>query len=716
MVTFKLNLLKFNDSNSRKMENFMPDLLDQLNENQRVAASHIDGAMLILAGAGSGKTKTITTRLAYLISEVGIAPSNTLTLTFTNKAANEMRTRALKMLGDAGKNFTPLLCTFHKFGLLFLKFYIDRLGRKNNFVIIDTDDKKRILKGFESNIATPVLASEISNFKNSLLSVEDAAHHAAIEIDEHKFKDGYYARLANIYKLYEEYLAANNLVDFDDLLCLSYKILDEDEALAREISQRYAYIMVDEYQDTNDLQYKLLKKLCLTHENIAVVGDDDQSIYGWRGAKIENILNFKDRFKDVKVIRLEQNYRSTSQILRAANELIDHNRNRLGKELKSTKEGGEEVALIESDDETMESLKVAKRIKKLLGSGVAASEIAILYRINALSRSLEDGLNKETIPYKMVGGVKFYERAEVKDVISYLRLVANENDDFSLKRVINRPKRGLGKISLAKIEKIAFENKFSLFEAICALDESDKELSKKIVSALDEFAANLKELKECGSAYELIDKLEAKFGIKKYYESLPDGSERVANIDEFYAMIKDQIKQDPSFSIEEFLNEIALQSEQDNIGGEAISIMSIHASKGLEFEHLFVIGLEEGFFPLLGDGSDIEEERRLAYVAITRAKKTLGLSYANSRFYKGQRTRLEKSRFLSEAGVCSGSLIIQTQTQTAGEYKKGDLVKHKIFGIGRVTAVTKIKKDLKLTINFGGISRDIMSGFVEKAV
>ena len=716
MVTFKLNLLKFNDSNSRKMENFMPDLLDQLNENQRVAASHIDGAMLILAGAGSGKTKTITTRLAYLISEVGIAPSNTLTLTFTNKAANEMRTRALKMLGDAGKNFTPLLCTFHKFGLLFLKFYIDRLGRKNNFVIIDTDDKKRILKGFESNIATPVLASEISNFKNSLLSVEDAAHHAAIEIDEHKFKDGYYARLANIYKLYEEYLAANNLVDFDDLLCLSYKILDEDEALAREISQRYAYIMVDEYQDTNDLQYKLLKKLCLTHENIAVVGDDDQSIYGWRGAKIENILNFKDRFKDVKVIRLEQNYRSTSQILRAANELIDHNRNRLGKELKSTKEGGEEVALIESDDETMESLKVAKRIKKLLGSGVAADEIAILYRINALSRSLEDGLNKEKIPYKMVGGVKFYERAEVKDVISYLRLVANENDDFSLKRVINRPKRGLGKISLAKIEKIAFENKFSLFEAICALDESDKELSKKIVSALDEFAANLKELKECGSAYELIDKLEAKFGIKKYYESLPDGSERVANIDEFYAMIKDQIKQDPSFSIEEFLNEIALQSEQDNIGGEAISIMSIHASKGLEFEHLFVIGLEEGFFPLLGDGSDIEEERRLAYVAITRAKKTLGLSYANSRFYKGQRTRLEKSRFLSEAGVCSGSLIIQTQTQTAGEYKKGDLVKHKIFGIGRVTAVTKIKKELKLTINFGGISRDIMSGFVEKAV
>ena len=436
----------------------MPDLLDELNESQREAASHTDGAMLILAGAGSGKTKTITTRLAYLISELGIPPSNTLTLTFTNKAASEMRTRALNMLGATGKNFTPLLCTFHKFGLLFLKFYIDRLKRKNNFVIIDTDDKKRILKGFEGDIPTSVLASEISNFKNSLLSVEEVLNHGGMFANGHNFKDGYHAKLANIYKLYEEYLAANNLVDFDDLLCLSYKILDEDEALAREISRRYAYVMVDEYQDTNDLQYKLLRKLCLTHENIAVVGDDDQSIYGWRGAKIENILNFKDQFKDAKVIRLEQNYRSTSQILRAANELIDHNRNRLGKELKSTKEDGEDVALMESDDETMESLKVAKRIKKLLDSGAQASDIAILYRINALSRSLEEGLTKEKIPYKMVGGVKFYERAEVKDVISYLRLVANENDDFSLKRVINRPKRGLGKVSLAKRSSQALAN------------------------------------------------------------------------------------------------------------------------------------------------------------------------------------------------------------------------------------------------------------------
>ncbi|MBR8463768.1 UvrD-helicase domain-containing protein [Campylobacter sp. faydin G-24] len=689
----------------------MKDLLKNLNDAQREAATHIDGAMLILAGAGSGKTKTITTRLAYLISEVGIDPANTLTLTFTNKAANEMRSRALAMLQNADKSFTPLLCTFHKFGLLFLKFYIDKLGRKNNFIIIDTDDKKRILKSFESPLPTSILANEISNYKNSLLSVEEI-HKNATLLGDDRGKDGFYQKVAAVYEKYEEYLRTNNLVDFDDLLALTYKILDKNDDLAREISNRYKYIMVDEYQDTNDLQYKLLRKLCLTHENICVVGDDDQSIYGWRGAKIDNILNFKDQFKDTKIIRLEQNYRSTEAILKAANELIDHNRNRLGKKLVSIKGSGDSVMLIESFDESIEAGKIAKSIKELLNKGVLAPDIAILYRVNALSRSLEDGLNKEHIPYKMVGGVKFYERTEIKDIISYLRLVINQNDDFSLKRIINRPKRGLGKVSLDKLEKMAYDDKISMFDAILAIDENDEAFSKKIKVALFEFTDILKELSRADGLYELIDKLESKFGIKKYYESLPDGGDRAANIDEFYAMLKDQIKQNPSFELEEFLNELALTSEQDNISGEAISIMSVHASKGLEFEYLFVIGLEEGFFPLIGDGSDIEEERRLAYVAITRAKKALTLSFANSRFYKGQRTKLNKSRFLSESGVTEGSLVIEK----SDEYKKGDLVKHKIFGIGRVTAVSKIKKEFKLTINFAGNVREIMSSFVEKAV
>ncbi|MGP1360286.1 ATP-dependent helicase [Campylobacter sp.] len=689
----------------------MEKLLSNLNEAQCEAATHIDGPMLILAGAGSGKTKTITTRLAYLIGEVGIDAANTLTLTFTNKAANEMRSRAMAMLSQSGKNYSPLLCTFHKFGLLFLKLYIEKLGRKNNFVIIDTDDKKRIIKSFESPVATAILSSEISNYKNSLLSVEEVYKNANFSSFD-KNKDNFYKQAAQVYEKYEDYLKTNNLVDFDDLLGLTYKILDENEDLAREISNSYKYIMVDEYQDTNDLQYKLLKKLCLCHENICVVGDDDQSIYGWRGAKIDNILNFKDQFKDVKVIRLEKNYRSSEAILKAANELIDHNRNRLGKKLVGTKDEGEAINLIESLDENTEAGKIAKNIKELLSKGVQAKDIAILYRINALSRSLEDGLNKEQIAYKMVGGVKFYERAEIKDIISYLRLINNPNDDFSIRRIINRPKRGLGKVSLDKLEKMAFDGKISIFEAISNISDNDEVFSKKVKSALVEFANNLKELQESSSVFDLIDKFEAKFGVKKYYESLPDGSERAANIDEFYAVLKDQIKQNPSFDLEEFLNEITLTSEQDGISDEAISIMSVHASKGLEFEHLFVIGLEEGFFPLIGDGSDIEEERRLAYVAITRAKKTLSLSFANSRFYKGQRTRLNKSRFLSESGTTHGSLVIEQ----SNEFKKGDLVKHKIFGIGRVSAVSKIKKEFKLTINFGGNVREIMSSFVEKAV
>ena len=686
----------------------MENLLDQLNDAQREAATHIDGPMLILAGAGSGKTKTVTTRLAYLIGEVGIDPANTLTLTFTNKAANEMRSRATAMLGGS---YAPLLCTFHKFGLLFLKFHIERLGRKNNFVIIDSDDKKRIIKGFESPISTSILANEISNYKNSLLSVKEVYESAQIS-GVANGKDGFYQKAAQVYDKYEEYLRANNLVDFDDLLALTYKILDENDELALEISNRYRYVMVDEYQDTNDLQCKLLRKLCAAHQNICVVGDDDQSIYGWRGAKVENILNFKDQFENVKIIRLEQNYRSTAPILKAANELIDHNRGRLGKNLKSVKGEGDEITLMESADENIESGKIAKNIKALLDSGAQAKDIAILYRINALSRSLEDGLNKMQIPYKMVGGVKFYERAEIKDVISYLRLVSNPHDDFSIRRVINRPKRGLGKVSLEKLERLAYERKISLFDAISAIDENDEAFSKKIKSALVEFCENLRALQNLESLFELIDKLEGEFGIKKYYESLPDGSERAANIDEFYGVLRDQIKQNPSFDIEEFLNELTLTSEQDGIDGEAISIMSVHASKGLEFENLFVIGLEEGFFPLIGDGSDIEEERRLAYVAITRAKRNLTLSFANSRFYTGQRTRLNKSRFLSESGVAQGSLVIEQSS----DYKKGDLVKHKIFGIGRVTAVTKVKKEFKLTINFAGNVREIMSSFVERAV
>jgi DNA helicase-2/ATP-dependent DNA helicase PcrA len=381
--------------------------------------------------------------------------------------------------------------------------------------------------------------------------------------------------------------------------------------------------------------------------------------------------------------------------------------------LKSTKGSGENIIFLESSDENIEASMIALRVKKLINDGVNPRNIAILYRVNALSRSLEEGLNRAGVPYKMVGGVKFYERAEIKDVICYFRLITNLHDDFSFKRVINRPKRGLGKVTIDKLSKQAHDKKLSLYSYIAEnKDDVLANSSKKSFSALNEFITNLQTMQELSqnSTYDLIDEMENVFKIREYYKELPDGADRVLNIDEFYGLFRDYIVQNPDTTIDMFLNEIALQSDQDQIDGDSINIMSVHASKGLEFEYLFVIGLEEGFFPLLGDGNDIEEERRLGYVAITRAKKELTLSCSKSRFYKGRRAELTKSRFLNEAGVCEGTLIIEKSS----EYKKGDLVKHKIFGMGRVMAVTKSKGDLKLSINFGGNKRDIMSSFVEK--
>ena len=365
--------------------------------------------------------------------------------------------------------------------------------------------------------------------------------------------------------------------------------------------------------------------------------------------------------------------------------------------------GGEKIEILHSDEESIEAAKIAEAIKKLLSSGVAPSEIAVLYRVNALSRALEEGLNRAKIPYKMVGGVKFYERAEIKDMIAYLRLVNDEHDDFSMRRIINVPKRGIGKVSLAKLEELSRLRLISLFDAF---SEPDAGLSAKAAQALAELKSGITSISALADTIKKIDALEPAFGLKAYYASLPDGADRVANIDEFLAMLKDEASNKPDFDLAEFLNELSLLSDQDAIMGDAINIMSVHASKGLEFEHLFVIGLEEGFFPLLGDSNDIEEERRLAYVAITRAKRTLTLSFAASRFYRGKRERLDASRFIAEAGLVAKE---PPREQSSG-FSKGELIKHKLFGIGQITAVNGDR----LTINFGGISRVIMSNFVEK--
>ncbi|HHD0453493.1 TPA: ATP-dependent helicase [Campylobacter coli] len=685
------------------------NLFTGLNESQKEAASHIDGPMLILAGAGSGKTKTITTRLAYMIGEVGIPAINTLTLTFTNKAASVMKNRALSLLNS---NENPLLCTFHKFGLLFLKLHIERLGRKNNFIIIDNDDSKKILKELINDDKTSPhqILQFISHFKNESKSVQDVFSDLDL-LKDNEIKHQALQKIAIYYQNYQEYLLKHNFVDFDDLLLLTNTLLENDQNFAKEQSSFYRYITVDEYQDTNALQYKILKNLCCVHENICVVGDDDQSIYSWRGAKIENILNFQSEFSNVKLVKLEQNYRSVGMILKAANNLISHNKKRLGKTLLCTKDEGEDVQILNSDNEKIESTLVAKKIKELLNTGVYTGEIAVLFRINALSRSIEEAFMKEKIPYKLLSGMRFYERLEIKDLICYLRILINPNDDLSFKRIINRPKRNIGEKALQNLEDYAQKRKISLFEALCESDGGVGIFSlKKAQNEAKKFIQNIYKLREYSDLKKMIENFEELFALKEFYALQEDGDERVLNIDEFYASIKEKIKEEPQTTLEDILSEISLLSDQDGIEGECVCLMSVHASKGLEFDHVFIVGLEEGFFPL--NESDIEEERRLAYVAITRAKKCLSLSIAKSRFYRGSRTELDSSRFLEESQLTKKISMNKTEQG----YHKGDLVKHKIFGIGRVISVNKSAKEEKLTINFGGIERIIMASFVEKAV
>ena len=681
----------------------MEKIFSKLNESQASAVRQTEGPVLILAGAGSGKTTTIVSRLAYLIKEVGIPASNTLTLTFTNKAAKEMRERSLAMIENVA--YPPLLCTFHKFGLLFLKFNIHLLKRQNNFVVIDTDDKKRIIKKINSELPTPLIASEISRYKNSLMSPDDAYKQAEL------FN---YKQIAEVYAKYETYLNENNLVDFDDLIALTYRLLDENPELARITSEKYKYIMIDEYQDTNELQLKLIQKLCTSHNNICVVGDDDQSIYGWRGAHIRNIIEFDQDFKGTNVFKLEENYRSRSPILKVANALIEHNRSRLGKKLIATRGGGEDVTVLNSNDENEEARRIADKINKLLNEGVSPKDIAILYRVNVLSRSVEEGLNRAGVNYKLVGGLRFYDRAEIKDLISYIRVITNFHDDFSFKHIVNKPKRGLGKASVDKVELAAFTNETSIFEYLknVSVEELVAVVKKKNAATLKEFVKNIEMVAKIAkdSTYEFIDVLEDTFKLKSIYKGMQDEDDRILNMDEFYGLFRDFVKKSPELGLDEFLNELTLQSDQDQVEGESIYMMSIHASKGLEFDHVFIVGVEEGFLPLIGDGSDLEEERRLGYVSMTRAKDTLTLSHAGSRFYKGRRSDLQKSRFFNEAGLSQGSLKLEKNTS----FKKGDLVRHKLFGTGRIVGVSKSGREFKLQINFAGTKRDILASFVEK--
>lgn len=683
--------------------------LQSLNPKQKEAATHIDGALLILAGAGSGKTKTLTTRLAYLINEVGIPPSATLTLTFTNKAAQEMRDRALSLLSNAYQA-PPLLCTFHKFGLLFLRFYIKVLGREANFVVLDSDDKKAILKSLSKALPVSQFDSYISNMKNSVLSPREAQAYA--HSPEYKLMNKIYAE-------YEEYIQKKNLLDFDDLLYLTYKILSQRSDIAKEMSQRYQYIMVDEYQDTNELQYKILKSLCTTHNNLCVVGDDDQSIYGWRGADIGNILRFAKEFSGATTIKLEENYRSSEEILQAANALIAHNTERLGKNLKSVKGSIQAVRVIENDDEAQEATFLAKEIARLCENGENPSDIAILFRVNALSRSIEESFNRFKIPYKLIGAVRFYERAEIKDLLSYLRLIVNADDDFSFLRIINRPKRGIGKVTQSKLEQLSQSKGLSCLACLERYPlESKAHIGEKAYTALVKLQKDLSKWRGMADLSEMIEDMQENL----IFEFSPlDEVDREGNIYEFYGMFKDYVIHNPTNTLDEFLNDLALASPSDEAVGDCVSCMSVHSAKGLEFKHIYVIGFEEGFFPLhRGENDEIEEERRLGYVAFTRAKEHLSLCYSKSRLYRGKREwQLRQSRFLKESGLVEGVESLRDSTSNALESSDekieiGSQVVHKIFGVGNVESMEGKGDQCKLRINFGGMRRVILRSFVEK--
>lgn len=698
--------------NAQELDCALQKSLQSLNTQQLEAVKHIDGALLVLAGAGSGKTKTLTTRLAYLIKEVGIPATNTLTLTFTNKAANEMKMRAMELLGES-KEAPPLLCTFHRFGLLFLKFYIHLLGRDVNFTLLDTQDCKKIVKTLAPEIQPARTLAYISSYKNKCLNSSVALKDA----HSPEFK-----ALSKAYMRYEEYLLAHNALDFDDLLYLTYEILSSNTDIARQKSEQYGYIMVDEYQDTNELQYKILSLLTCTHQNICVVGDDDQSIYSWRGADISNILQFEKRFNNATIIKLEENYRSTPQILEVANTLIAHNTKRLGKNLKSQKTAGNAVSILTSPDETSEGNLIASIIKKAISQGASAQNFAILFRLNALSRSIEDALNRAKIPYKLIGAQRFYERAEVKDIISFLRFFINENDDLSLLRIINKPKRGIGKITQERLQSFAKDKGLSIYASFCAYPKECLNLiGQKNFSVLEEFFALLTALKKRiqgeNSMLEFITTFEESFDFSSDFAPL-ERVDRMANIDEFYGVLRDYFIQNPDESLQEFLNNISLSSSSDEYANECVSCMSVHSAKGLEFESVFVIGLEEGFFPMILNDSDIEEERRLGYVAFTRAKEQLYLSSADSRLFHGKReNHLIKSRFLAQSGVSANKedkIPPQQDNQNNDTVAINDTVRHKIFGDGRVIEIEKNGDTVILKINFGGMVRNITRNFVQK--
>ena len=671
--------------------------LQTLNDKQQEAVNQTDGPILILAGAGSGKTKVLTTKVAHLVSDKHIDPHNILAITFTNKAAKEMKDRVLKMLG--AKAYQIQISTFHSLGLLFLRENYAKLGFEKNFTILDSDDTltviKKILKdmNLDPKIYNPrAIRNKISGAKNELMDAENYSRFANTDYEQ---------TVTDIFRRYEKKIKKNNSVDFDDLLVLPIKLFKENPEILKQYQDRFQYILVDEYQDTNEAQYVLIKMLSAKNQNICVVCDIDQSIYGFRGANYRNILNFEKDYPKAKVILLEENYRSTSNILNVANDIIKNNKKRKEKNLWTKNEEGIKIKYHRAYDEKDEAHYVMSQIKDLINHGEEKSGIAVLYRTNAQSRNMEEALLKENISYKVVGSFYFYNRKEIKDLISYLKLIYNPHDDVSLMRVINVPKRQIGPKTLENLSMKAITNGTSLYEAI----SDGKELGfKKIIEDIKKESEDL-------SLTDLVDLILDKSGMKKDLESEKtlEAEVRLENLEEFKSITKNFEENNGIISLDEFLMEISLVSdiEEHKNNTDVVTLMTIHSAKGLEFDHVFIIGLEEGLFPhnnSLDSSDDLEEERRLCYVAVTRAKKTLTLVNARRRMLYGNTNSNPPSRFISE--IDPKYLDIDTPEEISkfnkddmidknATYSVGDKVIHDKYGEGIIVGIGNI-----LTIAF----------------
>ena len=634
-------------------------IYDTLNEPQREAVRHTDGPLLILAGAGSGKTRVLTHRIAYLIEELGVNPWNILAITFTNKAAGEMRQRVDNLVGFGSESIW--VSTFHSMCVRILRRFIDRLGYDSRFTIYDTDDQKTLMKAVckKVDIDTKqfkerMLLSVISSAKNEMILPEEFELNAGGDFAQLK--------IAKVYREYEAQLKANNALDFDDLLVKTVQLLQTQPDVRENYQERFRYIMVDEYQDTNTVQFKLVSLLAGKYRNLCVVGDDDQSIYKFRGANIRNILDFEKEYPDAKVIKLEQNYRSTGNILNAANGVISNNKGRKDKTLWTANGEGEKIGLRQFDTAYDEAEFIAEDIKKEVRDGASYNDNAVLYRTNAQSRLLEEKFIAMNIPYKIVGGINFYARREIKDILAYLKTVDNGQDDLSVRRIINVPKRGIGLTTINRIQEAADERGISFYEALLAPEMIPG--AGRSASKLDSFAALIEYFKGQAEKESLTDLLNEILDMTGYAQNLEaddeiDAESRLQNIEELLnkaaAYEEDCEDRGEKATLSGFLEEVALVADIDSLEEDQdyVVLMTLHSAKGLEFPHVYLAGMEDGLFPsymtITGDDpEELEEERRLCYVGITRAEQQLTLTCARKRMVRGETQYNKISRFVSE--------------------------------------------------------------------